>query len=158
MKKKIFNITIYLLLLFSIFMPNVYAEEKINIESATLVEKSEDVIEFGKPTIDNMSIGFNLSFIKINDYAKYKVIISNDSNKDYYLDNEKEFSSSDYIKYIYEYEDNIDKIKPNSKMEMYITVKYEKEVPLNSAYISTKAGGFSKEEFQERLKVFQPKK
>ena len=131
MKKKIFNITIYLLLLFSIFMPNVYAEDKINIESATLVEKSEDVIEFGKPTIDNMSIGFNLSFVKINDYAKYKVIISNNSNKDYYLDNEKEFSSSDYIKYIYEYEDNIDKIKPNSKMEIHITVKYEKEVPLN---------------------------
>ena len=131
MKKRIFSIIVYFLILFSVFIPNVYAKNKINIESVTLIEKSDKVIELENPTVDNMNIGFNLNFVEINDYVKYKVIISNDSNKDYYIDNENKFSGSDYVEYIYDYENYDSKIKPNSKLEMYITIKYIKAIPMD---------------------------
>ena len=127
--KKILNYVLILLMTILI-IPNVYASNNISIESITLKEKSDDLLELSKPTIDGMSLGFNLSFLNIGDKAKYEVIINNNSNKDYYIDNETKFNKSNYITYTYEFDDKeIKKIKPNSKLKMYITIEYTTLVP-----------------------------
>ena len=127
--KKILNfllITIMTLLL----IPNVYASNNVVIESVTLKDKSADLLELSKPTINGMNLGFNLSFLNLGDKAKYEVIISNKSNKNYYIDNETKFNKSNYITYTYEFEDkDIKKIEPNSKLKMYITIEYSTQVP-----------------------------
>ena len=140
--KKIVNILLIILLTIS-FIPNVYAANTISIDNITLVEKSDDVIEYSKPKIDNMNLSFDLGFLNIGNYAKYKVEISNNTNKDYYLDKENKFNNSSYVSYIYEFDNNINKINKNSKVTMYITIKYEKNVPLeklvNGIYLEEKS-------------------
>ena len=125
--KKIFSITLLLLALV-IFIPNVFAANKIQIESVSLVEKSNDVLELSSPTINGDAIDFDLSFVNVGDTAKYKVIITNNSNKEYYVDNENKFKDKDYISYLYEFEGDYSVVKPNSKLTMYITIKYNKKV------------------------------
>ena len=126
MKKIFCCITILLLIL---IIPNVYAENNLSINSIKLVEKSDNVLELSKPTINGMNLGFDLSFLNIGDYAKYEIEISNNSNKDYYIDNETTFNKSSYITYKYEFKEKIDKIEKNSKITMYITIKYTTIVP-----------------------------
>ena len=68
--KKILNYVLILLMTILI-IPNVYASNNISIESITLKEKSDDLLELSKPTIDGMNLGFNLSLLNLGDKAKY---------------------------------------------------------------------------------------
>ena len=80
--KKILNL-IFIFIIAIVFIPNTYALNNVEIESVSLVEKSDDVLELSKPSIKDLDIGFDLSFVNVGDYAKYKVEIKNNSNKDY---------------------------------------------------------------------------
>ena len=136
--KKIVNL--FLIVIMALFLfPNVNASNNITVDNITLIEKSDNVLELSKPKINGMDLGFDLSFLNIGDYAKYKVEISNNTNKDYYINKENKFSISNYISYKYEFDDNITKIKKNSKLTVYLTIKYEKNVPVeklvNGMYI-----------------------
>ena len=126
--KKILN-CILVLVLTLLLIPNVFATNNVSIDSITLKEKSESLLVNSQPTSNGMNIQFDLGFLKVGDYVKYEVVIANDSNKDYYIDNESKFTNSEYISYKYDFDNNIEKIKPNSKLTMYITIQYSKKVP-----------------------------
>ena len=127
--KKILN-CILVLIITILLIPNVFAANNVVIESIKLEEKSKDLIELSKPTINGMNLGFDLAFLNKGDKAKYEVIISNNSNKDFYIDNQTKFNKSNYITYTYEFDDKeIKKIEPNSKLKMYITIEYTTLVP-----------------------------
>ena len=126
--KKISSLLFIVLLIISIYL-NVYASNNVSIESISLVEKSDDLIELSKPTTNGMNLGFNLSFLNIGDKAKYEIIISNNSNKDYYINNETRFNKSNYISYTYEFNEKVYKIEKNSKLKMYITIEYTSILP-----------------------------
>ena len=107
--KKILRI-LFVVIISIIFIPNVYATNNLEIESINLVDNSEDVIEFSSPKINNNTgISFDLSFLNLNSFAKYKGIINNKTDKDYYIDNESKFNNSDYVSYKYELEDGVKK-------------------------------------------------
>ena len=124
MKKIAKFLSLIIILTFSFTISNVYAEEKITIESVTLEEKTDTTTELSKPTKDGMNIGFDLSFAQVNDYVKYKVIINNPTNEEYQIEKEAKFNSSDYLTYKYEFDSNSNIIKKNSKLTMYITITY----------------------------------
>ena len=126
--KKLLYITVAFIIAM-IFIPNVFAEDEVSIKSYELVYNTETTIEVSKPKVDGLNISFDLSFSKVNDYARYKLVISNPTNKDYELSKDLEFSTSDYISYTFEYDDGDSIILANKEKIMYITITYEKVVP-----------------------------
>lgn len=126
MKKMLYFI---LIVLVSLIIPNVNAKDDVSIESIRLIDKSEKIVELSAPTKNGLKIGFDLSFGSLGDYAKYEVVIKNDSNKEYEINDETKFSSSNYIEYKYEFKEKTNRVKANSKVTLYITVTYKNAVP-----------------------------
>ena len=128
-----------LIIMVSLFIPNVNAKEEVSIESINLVDKSELTTELSSPTKSGLKIGFDLSFSNVGNYAKYEVVVNNDSNKEYEINDETSFSSSNYIEYKYEFKEKTNRVKANSKVTLYITVTYKNAVPndklVNGKYI-----------------------
>ena len=105
----------------------VYAEN-VKIESITLDSKSDRTEIISEPTYEGLSIRFNLKFVEVNDYAKYKIIINNQDNEDYEIEGLNDFKSSKYVAYSFNYDNSKNKIEKNSKSTVYVTIKYVKEV------------------------------
>ena len=132
MKKIMFT---FLLLVF--FIPYyVYAEtcniDKISISSITIENKTENVIEIKEATVVDKKIDLNISVSELGDNIKYRIVIKNDSNEDYELDNKSFNLNSKYIDYKLESEDNSNIVKANSSKVVYLKVEYSNEVPNNS--------------------------
>lgn len=126
--KKILNYSLLILILFLPLFVDA-KEEDINIKSIELVEKSTETEELKPPSYEGLIIDFNLKFKKLNDNAKYKVIIKNNSDKDYKInENNTSFSKEEFITYDFIFEENSNIIKPNTEKTMYITITYHKKV------------------------------
>ena len=80
---------------------NVYAADEIGIKSITLIDKSVNTTINSAPTYSGLEMNFDVAFKQKDDYAKYKVIIKNDTNTDYALSLDSAFTSSEYITYTY---------------------------------------------------------
>ena len=72
-----------LILLTFLFIPNVYAANNVVIESVTLDSKSDNTEIVNEATYQNLSIKFDIKFNEVNDFAKYKIVINNQTNEDY---------------------------------------------------------------------------
>ena len=125
--KKIVNIIFIIVLLF-IFIPNVYANNALKIESIKLDSKSDSTEIINDLSFNDLSIDYDLVFKNIGDYAKYKIVINNYSNDDYELGENN--SNSQYIDYIYDFDDNNNIIEKNKKSTMFLTIKYNNQIPL----------------------------
>lgn len=128
MKKSILPI-----LLFIMFIPfYVNAEtcnlDEISISSIAIEEKSENVEEIEEVEASGKNINLNLSMSNVGDSIKYKVVVQNNSNKDYELDKNSFNISSDYIEYNIESEDNSYVVKANSSKTIYLKINYANEV------------------------------
>ena len=121
--KKIFLYTSFIFIIF--LSTNVNASDNVKIKSIELIDKSVNTTEVSKATFDGLVIDFDLKFISVDDYAKYKVIVENSESKDYKISVDSNFSNSKYITYEYE---KTDSLKANSDTEFYVTVSYKNEV------------------------------
>ena len=111
-------------------IPNVYAESDISISSVDLMEKSEYTEILEEANFKDLNVSFNIKFNDINDYAKYKVVVKNNSSKDYELENNiNTLNSSNYFNYSLEYNENTDIVPANSELTLYLTITYKNEVP-----------------------------
>lgn len=123
---------VLLILLMSFFMlPLVVSadETDIKIKSVELVEKSDDVIEVESAKFENLEVWFNLKFFELNDQAKYKIVISNNSTDDYDInENNQDFSNEKYINYVFEYNDNDMIIKAGTEEVIFVSIIYKNEV------------------------------
>ena len=117
------------LVLSIIMIPMAFAKDEVKIESYELVDNTATTEELSDPKIDGLNISFDLSFSKVNDYAKYKIVVDNPTAKDYELSKDTEFDGSDYIDYTFEFEKDSNIVPAKSKLTMYIIVTYAKEVP-----------------------------
>lgn len=124
--KKIINIMFVITLLF-LFIPNVYANNALKIESIELDSKSDSIKIVNDLSFNDLSLNYDLEFNNLGDYAKYKVIINNNSNDDYELGENS--NNSQYINYKYDFDDGNNVLEKNKKSTMFITIKYDKEVP-----------------------------
>ena len=56
--------------------------DKISIDSVTMNEKSDNVVEIDNATINRNIINVNLSMLDVGDSIEYKVLVKNRDNKD----------------------------------------------------------------------------
>ena len=117
-------------LLFTLLMgfamiTNVYAKESIEIKSITLDTKSENTVVNSEPTFSGLEMNYDLTFKQVNDFAKYKIVIENNTNKDYKVSEDKSFSISEYVTYKYE---SAQTIKANETTTLFVIITYNKEV------------------------------
>lgn len=127
-----------LIILAILFIPNVHAAN-VEIESVTFDSKSDNTTINNEATFKDLSINFDVKFVKKDDFIKYKVIINNKSNEDYEIKDNK--SENEYVEYIYDYDDNNRIVEKNKKTTLFITIKYTKEVPdellVNGSFVKT---------------------
>ena len=142
MKKTIKLLFLLFVILINI---NVYAKSDVYIESVDLIDDSiiGDVEILEDSSFEDMSLKFNIRFYEINSSVKYKLVVKNNSDKNYTMsDNIIDNNDNSYIKYYYSY-DNGKTIKANSSKTFYITIKYDEMVPNNlldnGTYINNKS-------------------
>ncbi len=125
-----------LILLFIVLMPFVANAEtcdlnKITIDSVTIKEKTDNVTEIEQPVIEGKKIKVNLKMKKVNDSIEYKMVVKNDSNEDFELDNNSFNVNSDYIEYNIKTDDDTLIVKAGKTKEIYLKIQYKNEVPDN---------------------------
>lgn len=113
-----------LIVLLSVFIIPVHAANDVSIESVDVLERSENTEVVNPATFKGLEINFDIKFVEKNDYIKYKVVVSNNSNKDYKISDTSKFNSSKYIKYDYSFNEGKSTVKANSKQTMYITITF----------------------------------
>ena len=133
-KIRLFILGLILLIPFSVFANEKIVKNNnhirdVYIASSELVKIGDEVEEISSPTLKDLNIKFNIRFLSINQYVQYKLIIKNDSSKDYKVVNENNFKNSDYIDYQFKFDNGSDIIKANSEEEMLVTITYKKQVP-----------------------------
>lgn len=130
------KILLYFSIIFVVFfsVTRVNALENVKIKSIDLVDKSINTTEVSKATFDELEMNFDLKFMAVGDYAKYKIVVSNKESKDYKVSVDSSFENSNYISYKY---DKADNLKANSDTEFYVTVTYNKKVD-DSGFVDSK--------------------
>ena len=90
----------YLLFILVLLVPFfVKAESKVKITEVELVEKDDSVEVIEEPTFEGLSIDFNLKFSRPNTSVSYKIIVKNESKKDYEINDGKKYTKGDFISY-----------------------------------------------------------
>ncbi len=120
----------YIVFILFLLLPFMVHAQDVKITDVTLVDSSIEAEQH--PDFEKLKISFDLSFTEIEDFAKYKVTIKNDSKKDYEIENTTKFSDKEYIKYEFSY-DGDKVVKAGATKELFITITYNKEVP-STAY------------------------
>ena len=124
------KVIIALIFVFSLlFVGNVYAENSVHIESVTLDSKSE-TITLAEAKYEGLSVNLDVKFGYVNEFAKFKIVINNPTNKKYELNLDGN-NSGEYLTYSYEYDSNI--INPKEIKTIFVTITYKSEVPEDAA-------------------------
>ena len=123
--KRYFSLLLIIVLFGIIFIPNVFADNKVKIKSIDLVEKSENTTINSEPKFNNLVMDFDISFKAQDDYVKYKVVVSNNTNVDYKISEDTSFNESQYMTYKYDVEKDL---KANGETIVYVTITYSKEI------------------------------
>ena len=97
--------------------------KQIIIDSVTIKEKTNNVSELEQPEIEGTNIKLNIKMMKINDSIEYKMIVKNNSNEDFELDENRFNANSDYIEYTIKTDDNDLVIKEGKSKEIYLKVQ-----------------------------------
>ncbi len=131
MKKYLFLIlTILLLIPINVFA-GVCEPDKISIESITLEDITGNATEKEEASINGKSINLNLHMKGEGDSIDYKIVVKNDSEEDYLLNEDSFNLSSDYIDYSITTEDDTNIVPAKDKKNVYLRVEYKEEVPTN---------------------------
>ena len=121
------------LLIFIMLIPFVVNAEtcdtdKILISSITVEDKSENVTELSEATVNGKNINFNVSMSSVGDNIKYKIIIKNNSDEDYFFDRNSLIIESDYIEYSIESNNDSNIVKKKSSKTIYLNIQYKNKV------------------------------
>ena len=110
---------------------NLVNKEKykiVYIKDISLEENSETAIIKNEPTKEELNVNLDLKFNILNDYVTYKVLLMNNTDKDYEINDETQYGNDHYIKY--EFFPVVGKILPkNSSKELLIKASYDKQIP-----------------------------
>ena len=125
---------LYIFLLFVLFIPSiVIAEEcdndRVFIDSITMVEKSDSVVVNDEPSINGMDINIDNTIAKVGDSIIYNISVKNESDVNYYLKKSDFNVTSDYLEFKYEPEDGSNVIEPGIAKNVKLTITYKNEVP-----------------------------
>jgi len=129
-----FRLLLIPFILFMLFIPIVGRAEncdldKIKIQSVSIKDKSNSVIEVEPPKIDGKNIKVNLKMTSVGDSMEYSLILKNDSNEDYEIDENSFQSNSGYIEYSIDSSNNSTVIKAGEEKKVYLKVQYKTAIP-----------------------------
>ena len=125
--KKIISLIILLLLPIIVFAKDCDLS-KITITSIEQTSIVGDTEVISEPSIDGKKIYLNLKMYEVGDSISYDLVINNDSDEDYMIDEDTFKSDSEYIEYVLTTEDNSNVVKAKSSKNMTLIVTYKNEV------------------------------
>ena len=122
-----------ILLLLLLLIPFIVLAEECDISKITITSMKPNKIEgntevISDPEFEDRTINLNLKMYDINDSITYDLVIKNDSEDDYMIDEDTFKTDSDYIEYSLKTNDNTNIVKANSSKEVSLVVTYKKEV------------------------------
>ena len=123
--RKYWSLLLIIALFGIMFIPNVFADNKVGIKSIELAEKSENTTINSEAKFNNLEMNFDVAFKAKDDYVKYKVVVSNNTNIDYKISEDTSFNDSPYMTYKYDVEKDL---KANGETIVYVTITYSKEI------------------------------
>ena len=121
---------IVLLIAILLFPIIVNAEGNISITKIEKKDITGYAYEVNPPTFKGLDVSYDLSFHQVGDSVTYIATVQNSDKESYKIANKNSFSPSGYMTYEFKFTDNTNVIKSNETKEMYITIKYNKEVPI----------------------------
>ncbi len=129
MKKK--TLFILFVILTGLLVPFVVRAEEcsldnISIEKIEILNKSESAVQKLEPVIDGKKLIFDIKLDEVGSFIEYKMIIKNDTDKDYELDSNY---NNEYFNYMISTEDKSNVIKKNETKEVLLRVSYMKTIP-----------------------------
>ena len=124
---------ILILIITLLFIPFiVFAEDnKYEIKSIELLNKSNDTKILNEASTDGSNIKFDIQFLNIGDYATYKIVVHNNTNQDLMFNEDSIVLDNSYIGYDFTYEKNSKVIKANDDLLLFIRISYKEYVPSN---------------------------
>ena len=128
MKKKILLIVTFLFI-FIPFVVKAENESKIEIKSLEYIDKSDKTEILEEASIEGINIKFNIKFYDEGDYARYKLVLKNNSDLELTVDEESLVSSNEYISYEFKYLDNSKVVGVGKEKEIELKIIYKKNAP-----------------------------
>ena len=127
---------LFILFLGLLMLPVVFAEGKIEITSVELDTKSDNTVINSEPTFSGLQMNYDVDFSRVGDFVKYKIVVRNNTDKDYELSKEELVNESKYLKYSYDFDDIL---KAKSETSIYLIIKYVNEIDdekfINGTYV-----------------------
>lgn len=102
--------------------------DKVFINSISVSNKSENVIEIENAQANKKQVDINLNMKEKNDFIEYKIEVKNESDEDFYFDKNLIIDHSKYIDYKLSSDDNSYIVKGNSSEKMTIKVYLKEDV------------------------------
>ncbi len=107
--------------------------EECDISNITITSMKPNKIEgntevISNPTFEDRTINLNLKMYDVNDSITYDLVIKNDSEEDYMIDEDTFKTDSEYIEYTLKTNDNTNVVKAKNSKEVSLIVTYKKEV------------------------------
>lgn len=130
--KKLFTFLLILLLIPVTVMGEVCDTDKITISSINIESISDGAEEKTAASASGKNVNLDLGMSEVGDNVKYKIVVKNDSDDDYEIDEGNFNISNNYIKYTLESDTESNIVPGKSTKIMYLKVQYDKEVPSES--------------------------
>ena len=119
-------LTLILVFILSI-TSNIYAAEDIFTVIGVETEEKSATVEINKLELEDKAINSDIVFHKVGDYAKLKITIKNNDEKDYKIKSITD--NNENINITYEYSDYSEKsFKAGETASFFVTIKYSNEV------------------------------
>ena len=96
------------LLLLTILIPyNIEAKEAVEVTDIEIEEKTPGVEVISDVTYQGLKINFNVAFLNVEDFIRYKVTLKNNTDKDYEINSNTDgLNKSEFIEYFINFNDN----------------------------------------------------
>ena len=124
---------IKLLLILILVLPLFVLAEECDMSKITITSVAQKSIEgntkvISEPTFKDRNINLDLKMYEVGDSVTYDMIIKNESEEDYMIDENTFKTDSDYIEYTLKTNDDSNVVKAKSSKDLTLTVEYKKEV------------------------------
>ena len=124
----------YLLLL--LLIPFFVMAEECDVSNVTISSIEQSGINgktkvISEPIFADRNVNLNLKMYEVGDSIDYDIIIKNDGEEDYMIDEDTFKTDSEYIEYSLKIDDNSNVVKAKSSKKVTLTVSYKKKVEDN---------------------------
>ena len=122
-----------ILLIILFFFPFITMAEECDMSKITITSVAQKSIEgntkvISEPTFKDRNINLDLKMYEVGDSVTYDMIIKNESEEDYMIDENTFKTDSDYIEYTLKTNDDSNVVKAKSSKDLTLIVEYKKEV------------------------------